>query len=282
MVALVELELELDAREERRRRMEDEPVRPGGDVGELPDAPVAVRLAGGDELVAAEELDEHACRGPAIRRVEDVGGEHQANLLAWTRWARAISSSSARTRAPSRTTSWPPTYSRSTRCGAERTSPATGSEAPPSSSPSVRQTARSARLPGSSEPISVRPSTAAPPRVPIRSASRTVIAVGPPRPRATRSACFTSKRRSPRSLDAEPSTPRPMRTPASSMSRTGATPAPRRRFDVGQCATPVPVRANCAISVPERCTQWAHQTSPASQPSDSRYSTGEQPYSSLQ
>src|SRR5437588_127427 len=199
MVALVELELELDAREERRRRMEDEPVRPGGDVGELPDAPVAVRLAGGDELVAAEELDEHACRGPAIRRVEDVGGEHQANLLAWARWARAISSSSALASAPSRTTSWPLTYSRS-----------------------------------------------------------------------------------PRSFDAEPSTPSPTRTPASSMSRTGATPAPRRRFDVGQCATPVPVCANCTISVPERCTQCAHQTSPASQPSDSRYSTGEQPYSSWQ
>ena len=52
-----------------------------------------------------------------------------------------------------------------------------GSSAPPSSSPSVRQTAKSARLPGSSEPMSSRPSTAAPPRVPSRSASRAVIAV---------------------------------------------------------------------------------------------------------
>ena len=65
MVAVAELELELDAREERRRRMEDEPVRPGRDIGELPDAPVAVGLARGDELVAPEELDEHPCRGPA-------------------------------------------------------------------------------------------------------------------------------------------------------------------------------------------------------------------------
>ena len=49
---------------------------------------------------------------------------------------------------------------------------------PPSSRPSVRQTAMSARLPGSSEPMSSRPSTAAPPRVPRRSASRAVMACG--------------------------------------------------------------------------------------------------------
>ena len=44
--------------------------------------------------------------------------------------------------------------------------------------PVVRQTAKSARLPGSSEPMSSRPSTAAPPRVPSRSASRAVSASG--------------------------------------------------------------------------------------------------------
>ena len=87
-------------------------------------------------------------------------------------------------------------------------------------------------------------STAAPPRVPSASASLAVSAAGPPRPRATRSACLTSARRSPRSFDAEPSTPRPTRTPASRYSRTGATPAPSRRFDVGQCATPVPDARN--------------------------------------
>ena len=88
--------------------------------------------------------------------------------------------------------------------------------------------------------MSSRPSTAAPPRVPSRSASRTVIAVGPPRPRATSSACLTSRKRSLRSFDAEPSTPSPTGAPASTSSRTGATPAPSRRFDVGQCATPTP------------------------------------------
>ena len=45
--------------------------------------------------------------------------------------------------------------------------------------PSVRQTARSAHRPGSSAPMSSRRSTAAPPRVPSRSASRAVIAAGP-------------------------------------------------------------------------------------------------------
>ena len=138
----------------------------------------------------------------------------------------------------------------------------------------MRHTAKSAHLPGSSEPMSSRRSTAAPPRVPSRIASRAVIAVPPPRPRATSSACFTSRNRSPRSFDAVPSTPRPTRIPASSMSRTGATPAPSRRFEVGQWATPVPVDANWAMSASERWTQWAHQTSSASQPSRSRYSTG--------
>ena len=90
-----------------------------------------------------------------------------------------------------------------------RTRPATRSSAPPSSRPSVRQTAMSARLPGSSEPMSSRARTAAPPRVASRSASRAAIAAAPPRPRATSSACFTSKNRSPRSFEAEPSTPRP-------------------------------------------------------------------------
>ena len=41
-----------------------------------------------------------------------------------------------------------------------------------SSRPSVRHTAKSADLPGSSEPMSSRRSTAAPPRVPSRIASR--------------------------------------------------------------------------------------------------------------
>ena len=78
-------------------------------------------------------------------------------------------------------------------------------------------------------------------------------------------------------IEAEPSTPSPTRTPASTSSRVRATPAPSRRFDVGQCATPTPVAANVATSASDRWTQCAHQTSPAVQPSSVRYSTGVHP-----
>ena len=132
-------------------------------------------------------------------------------------------------------------------------------------------------FPAESSPMSFRPSTAAPPRVPSRSASRVPSAFGPPRARATSSACLTSRKRSPRSFEAEPSTPSPTRTFASSRSRTRAMPAPSRMFDVGQCATPTSFAPNFATSSSDRCTQCAHHTSPASQPSSSRYSTGLQP-----
>ena len=62
--------------------------------------------------------------------------------------ARAMSLSSAPTSAPPRTASTPPTTSRSTLHGPANTSAATRSSAPPSSRPSVRQTAKSACLPG--------------------------------------------------------------------------------------------------------------------------------------
>ena len=42
------------------------------------------------------------------------------------------------------------------------------------------------------------------------------------------------------SLLAEPSTPSPTGAPAESSARTGAIPEPRRKFDEGQWATPVP------------------------------------------
>src|SRR5438094_474272 len=52
VMAFAELDLELDAAEEGRRRMEDDPVGARAGVGELADAPVLVGLAGADELVA--------------------------------------------------------------------------------------------------------------------------------------------------------------------------------------------------------------------------------------
>ena len=62
------------------------------------------------------------------------------------------------------------------------------------------------------------------------------------------------------SFDAEPSTPRPTCTPASSIARTGAIPDASRMFDVGQCATPVPVLAKRSMPCASSFTQCACQT----------------------
>ena len=48
-------------------------------------------------------------------------------------------------------------------------------------------------------------------------------------------------------MEAEPSTPRPTGTPASRIARIGAMPEASRMLEHGQCATPVPVRANSAM-----------------------------------
>src|SRR5439155_17476200 len=104
-------DLELDAPEERRGRVEDEPVgraleRPGR---EFRDPAVLVRHVGGEQLVPAVELDANAACRLSVLRVEDMGRDHSANLTACRRCSRAISSSSAWTRWPSRTISPPPT-----------------------------------------------------------------------------------------------------------------------------------------------------------------------------
>ncbi len=171
------------------------------------------RSPAADELVAAIELDANSLRGPPALGVEDVCRErdaHGANFSAWRRCSRAISSSSARTRRPSRTTSSPPTSSRSTRCGAgehERRRRGRSTRRARARPSARRRCPRS--CPASSEPMSSRSRTAAPPRVPSESASRAVIASGPPRPRATSSACFTSQKQVAalvrgRAVDAEP------------------------------------------------------------------------------
>src|SRR3954451_23292600 len=130
-MALGEDDLELDAAEERRGRIEHNAIRAGVGIGEVADAAVVV----GDPLaceraVRAQQLDAHARGGQAALRVEHVGGNgaHAAHSLsAWARCSRAISSSRALTRAPPRTTSRPPTSSLSTRCGPLRTRFATRS-----------------------------------------------------------------------------------------------------------------------------------------------------------
>ena len=103
----------------------------------------------------------------------------------------------------------------------------------------------------------------------MRSASRALIHLGPPRARATSIACRTSASICPASFDAEPSTASPTATPAARSSPAGAMPDPRRRLDVGHHATAVPVRATRWMSSLLRCTQWASQTSG---PSHSRVS----------
>jgi len=75
VVAVAELDLQLDALEERRRRMEDEAVRTRRDVGELTDTSVGVRHARTDELVTAEELDVHSRSRLPCGGVEDVRGD---------------------------------------------------------------------------------------------------------------------------------------------------------------------------------------------------------------
>ena len=80
VVALVEGDLELDPPEERRRRMEDEPVCAGGHLGERGDAPVGVRLGRRDELLLREQLDPDAGGRPATLRVQDVRGEGRRHV----------------------------------------------------------------------------------------------------------------------------------------------------------------------------------------------------------
>ena len=114
------------------------------------------------------------------------------------------------------------------------------------------------------------PSTLAPPNVAISSASCAPSAHGfGPTMRCSSIACRASASRWLQSLLAEPSTPRPTRTPASRILRTGAMPEASRMFDVGQCATPLPVRAKSAISESFIQTQCACQTSSPVHPSDS-------------
>ena len=75
-----EVDLELDPPEERRGRVEDDAVGARVGVGELPDPPVRVGLAGPDEIVLPPDLDAHAGNRHAALGVEDVGGDGQVRL----------------------------------------------------------------------------------------------------------------------------------------------------------------------------------------------------------
>ena len=133
--------------------------------------------------------------------------------------------------------------------------------------PLMSQTAMSARFPTSIRPQSPRPSTSAPPRVAIQSASRALIAAPLTRCKsiawrasATEIAAVVAGR----SVDAKPT-----RTPASRIARTGAIPDPSRAVRAGTMRNPVPVRAKSPISAASSFTQCACQTSRPVQPSAS-------------
>ena len=81
VAAALDLDLGLDAPEEGRRRMEDQPVGALPNVGKVADAAVVIGLALGDELVPPEELDTDAAGGFAPAGVEDVRRDHTGNLL---------------------------------------------------------------------------------------------------------------------------------------------------------------------------------------------------------
>ena len=232
--------------------------------------PSRVRLARCDDLSLPRELDAHALR-PASRLPCRARGWRRRRscrrIFAPAPDGRARSRPRRHGRGRRRARRPRPRRRAGRRDAApRRRGPATGSSAPPSSSPSVRQTAKSARLPGLERADVV----AAEHGCASARAQRQRLARGH---RSRPAAAARDEQRllhlvrggRSRSFDAEPSTPRPTRTPASRYSRTGATPAPRRRFEVGQCATPVFDAAKSAVSSAERWTQWAHHTSGPSQ-----------------
>src|SRR5205823_12511498 len=127
---------------------------------------------------------------------------------------------------------------------------------------------KSAHLPGSSEPISERPRTRAPPRVASSTTSRAVIhssartgcdcerniylrgpsgGSNPSRNRANSMAWRASSKMLDASLLDEPSTTRPTLTPAAMYFFIGVMQEPRGRLDHGQLAAAPAVEANLLI-----------------------------------
>ena len=97
-MAVLELDLELDAAEKRRRRGEDEAVDAGREIVREPGTAIGVRLRGRDDVAVLPELHRHPDAGLSGAGVEHMGREgaaHGANLRASMRCARAISCSSA-------------------------------------------------------------------------------------------------------------------------------------------------------------------------------------------
>ena len=193
-----------------------------------------------------------------------------------------VTGSPVRSSAPSTTTS-PCTSRVSTWRGGPSTSAAMGSAIPAMPASSRRHSATSASLPGSSEPSSsARPRQRAPWIVPSASASRAVMARGPPRTARVQQRGPQLSCSSPASFEAAPSTPRPTGAPAATRSAARAMPAPSRALELGQCATPVPVcaeaghlaRRSGARSGPARRRRRASPATPGTPPGGTRTAPG--------
>ncbi len=83
IVTALDLEVERDRLEEGTRDLEDEPVRPRGQIAsELADASVAVSVAARDEELAPIERDPDAAHGLTARGVEDMRRERRGGHVA--------------------------------------------------------------------------------------------------------------------------------------------------------------------------------------------------------
>src|SRR4051812_50045207 len=105
MVPVFELELQLDAAEVGRRRLESEPVPAGLELVGEAGAPVGVGLGRRDDPFPPPQLDADAASRPTPLRVEDVRRErdaHPQNFSPAPRGPRALCPSPARTRRPPR------------------------------------------------------------------------------------------------------------------------------------------------------------------------------------
>ena len=210
-----------------------------GRVGEL-----ALDL--GDAVGRADALADPAAECPVCDAV--IGDQPPAERSPRRCRARSPPSSPVSSR-PSSTTVRPPTSSRCTwRARAEDQRGDRVRDAGMAEARRGRQSAMSASLPGSSEPISsARPRQRAPRIVPSASASRAVSACGPPRSagheqRLAQLAGQLARLVRRGAVDAQPD----RRAGARRARRPARCRRPSRAFDDGQCATPVAGLAEAA------------------------------------
>ena len=229
-----------------------------------PEHPVGAQVAGVREL--ALDLGDAVAAQHALA---DATARDRARCLAHAA-PLTMSRRSRGDQLASSTSGLPPTRSVSTGRGGPSTSAATGSSMPACAEVVEPPQGDVGDLPGSSEPSSAsRPRQRAPSIVPSASAC----ARGERRAgrragarREQRLAQLDAAARRPRSRRRRRRRARPARRRRRGRG-TGAMPAPSRAFELGQCATPVPVSPKRPTSRSLRWTQWASQTSAPSQPS---------------